>query len=82
MQDRDDVGPREDRAELEGDLVCVGVGGELAFSLGLASGLVQQLAPLALVGRDAVAYAPGARAELGRGHDEEAAPREYTALDV
>ena len=65
VQDGDDIGAGEDRAELEGGLVGVGAWRELALALGLARGLLQQLAPLLLVAGDAVVDGAGAAAELG-----------------
>jgi uncharacterized OsmC-like protein len=82
VQDGDDVRAGEDRAELEGELVGVGAGWELALVLRLPRGLLEELAPLPLVRRDAVVDAAGAPPQLGRGGDEEAAAGEHPALDV
>jgi hypothetical protein len=62
VQDGDDVGAGEDRAELERDLAGVGVPRQLALVMGLLGGPLEELAPLLLVGRDAVVDAACTRA--------------------
>jgi hypothetical protein len=58
VQDGHDVGAGQDGRQLEGQLSRVGPVGQLAGLAGLPGGLLQQVAPLPLVGGDQVVDAP------------------------
>ena len=82
VQHRSQVRSGEDRAELEGELVGVGVGVDLGGGLRLPGRLGEEITPLTLVLGHAVAHRPATAAHVGGHADEEAAAREDPLLDV
>ena len=82
LEDGREVGPGEDRAQLERELAGVAAGPELAGTVRVAGGLGEELAPLLLVGSDAVAHGSAAATHFCGGADEETAPREDPPFDI
>ncbi len=82
MQHRDDVRAGEEGAELEGELFGVRAGLKLTLLFRGQRLVLEQVSPLLLILRDAIADRSGPGSEFGGGGDEEAASWEDSAFHV